>query len=478
MLLWDRMRCAPDPEQSIPDGATDDIGRFPWMGIIQHTFYMGGRSRFAVTSGILIHPEYVIASAEDMARIHPETLANTTQFVAWHSKDVKYTVDVKDYTLHPEFVEGSTLASIALVELHNYGQIGYSEAGSPILPICMTVTGAGSLSDLYAIKMTDVKGEVFKEAYKMSFVEDKDCEEFYYKAKLTYKKMRPINPICAVVDQLTTPCVWDGGSALVTRQGWGYWKLVGFGVRGPGCGAPARFIHIHDYMDWIDALVSFSDLDMGDEEEHKLYFRRLSPIKLIMYKGETKIPKDQGQCERKDRGGVLFKDSSEVLVNKNFAQGFYFLTVTQIAGFYCASVALEAVSRSNAAVWLEHHCHRDVVGLAPGMQGPDARFYCASVSLEAVSRSNAAVWLEHHCHRDVVGLAPGMQGPDARKMECFVYYKSKAFLEFRFFFSFRVVIELTMYGKEELPKLLPNPFHTTETTNNWFPTGIFSSECP
>lgn len=70
-----------------------------------------------------------------------------------------------------------------------------------------------------------------------------------------------------------------------------YWHALfqlGFGIRGPGCGAPARFVYIHDYMDWIDAIISFSPEDMEEgEEEHKIYFRRLSPIKLVMYTGLT-----------------------------------------------------------------------------------------------------------------------------------------------------------------------------------------------
>lgn len=32
-----------------------------------------------------------------------------------------------------------------------------------------------------------VKGEIFKEAYKMSHVESNDCEDFYYKAKVSIK---------------------------------------------------------------------------------------------------------------------------------------------------------------------------------------------------------------------------------------------------------------------------------------------------
>ncbi|XP_059057826.1 uncharacterized protein LOC131851352 [Achroia grisella] len=406
-----------------------DIGRFPWLGVVQHSFYIGGKTRFAITAAILVHPAFAIAPAEDIARILPESLMNNTKFILWYSNTIKYSIDVVDYVLHPDYLEKVTQATIALLELNTYGETGLSDNSQPVLPVCMPVRGSGTFSDLHAVRMTDVSGELQKEIRQMSFINKRDCTEFYYRAKLSYKMMAPTYPICAASHTQMEPCVWDGGVALISRQSWGYWKLLGFGVRGPGCAAPARFINIHDYLFWIDEVISNqSPEDMVDT--HKIYFRRLSPYKLIMYKGDSHVPKEQGQCTRGSRGNVLFKDSSEILITKNFGQGFYFVAVSQIAGFLCAVVDLETSSRTNTAIWVEHNCHRDVTGLAHGMD----------------------------------------EGPDYRRVECFLYFKSTAFIEFRFYFSFRAVIELTLYGSEEQPRKIPNPFHRTETTDPWEPT--------
>lgn len=61
---------------------------------------------------------------------------------------------------------------------------------------------------------------------------------------------------------------------------------IGFSVRGPGCGAPTRFLYIHDYMTWIDEVISRRPLrDM--EDDTVIMFRRVSPIKLTMYSGRS-----------------------------------------------------------------------------------------------------------------------------------------------------------------------------------------------
>ena len=50
-------------------------------------------------------------------------------------------------------------------------------------------------------------------------------------------------------------------------------------------------------------------------------------ISIIKITAGVPIPKNYGQCERKVRGTVLFKDSAEILINKNFVQGFYFVSI-------------------------------------------------------------------------------------------------------------------------------------------------------
>ncbi|XP_037293047.1 uncharacterized protein LOC115454730 isoform X2 [Manduca sexta] len=405
------------------------------MGILQHSFYMGEKTRYAVTGAVLIHPGYAIAAAEDIAKIHPEQLTNNTQFILWESQDRKYSMDVVDYILHPEYMEKVTIATIALLQLFTMTDDGFTNTPAPVLPICLPISGAGVFTDLYTVRMNDENQELIKETMKMSFVDNKDCEEFYYRANLNYKKMAPQSSVCVTSEQVMDPCVWDGGIALVTRQSWGFWKLLGFGVRGPGCGAPARFVNMHDYIPWIDEIVSRRPSeDELEDGTSKWLLRQLSPVKLVMVETSKIRSKETGQCDKHDRGDVIYKDNTEIVLNKNFAQGFFFLVINQIGQFTCLIVNMETSSRTNAAMWVEHYCHRDLTGLAHGVNEP--------------------------LHR----------GDGYKKIECFMYFKSAAFIEFRFLFSFKAILEVTLYGREEIPREIPNPWVTDITTLPWWPT--------
>nr|XP_034834608.1 uncharacterized protein LOC117991162 [Maniola hyperantus] len=149
----------------------------------------------------------------------------------------------------------------------------------------------------------------------------------------------------------------------------------------------------------------------------------------MLVSAKVRQPKEMGQCERRTRGGIMYKDTTELLVSKNFAQGFFFLSVAQVAQMNCAVVLLDVNARTNAAVWVEHHCHGDLMG------------------------DHRAKIFRDHAQKD-----------------CFVYFKSVAFVEFRFYFSFKATLEVALYGSEEDPKVIPNPFHVTQATYSWWPT--------
>ncbi|KAJ8712823.1 hypothetical protein PYW08_008127 [Mythimna loreyi] len=428
-LVWDNVHCSKDPNQEMPEGTVADIGRFPWLGIVQHTFYIGGKIQHAVTGAVLIHPAFAIASADDMARINVDQIRNKTLLILWGDNKKKHAMEVKDYILHPEYQDKITSASIALVDLIAWGEAQMNDWKAPVPPICMPIKGSGTYDNpMYAAKMSDTYGKMDKEIMKMKFVENPACEEFYYKNHLTYGKMNPTNPLCAVSEFSKTPCVWDAGTALITRQSWGFWKLLGFAIRGPGCGAPTRFLNIHDYVPWINDVISVMPYEES-EITYKLGIRRVGPYKLVIYKPNEIIPKRRGQCIRGQRGSIMFKDSAEVLVNKNFVQGFYFLVVSMMAEFKCAIVDLDVHRQSNAAIWVEHNCHRDAMG-------------------------------SHH----------GFDRPSRERMACFLYFKTAAFIEVRFYFSFKANLDISVFGTEEKHRLVPNPFKSTQMTTNWWPT--------
>ncbi|XP_053611133.1 uncharacterized protein LOC128675635 [Plodia interpunctella] len=427
---WEKVKCSVDADQAVPEGRVP-IGRFPWLGVVQHKFYVGGQVKFAVTAGVLVHPAYAIASAEDIARVPRTHLFNNTKFILWNSENTKIALDVQDYLLHPEYEEKVTFATLALLELITYGYTGISDYKSVVLPICMPVTGAGTFDKLYSVRYTDDGGEINKEVNRMTLVPHSQCEEFYYQTGLSYDKMKPRRPLCASVESQKRACVWDAGSVLFARQSWGHWMILGFSTRGAGCGAPARFVSIHDFIPWIDDVITKLSPDEMDKLV-KVHFRRDSPFAFKMYAGDVKLPKEFGQCgDRRQRGTVIYKDSSEVLTTKAFSQGFFFMSVANLASVNCINVELDTLSRTNAAVWVEHQCRRDMTNQA---------------------------W------------TPKFRQPDYRKLDCFMYFRSKSFIEFRFFFTFKATFEVTIYGRLEATPLMPNPNNDVETTIPWHPT--------
>ncbi|XP_075984139.1 vitamin K-dependent protein C-like [Anticarsia gemmatalis] len=210
----------------MPEGIQLNIGRFPWLGVVQHSFHVGGKQAFAITGAILIHSTYALAAAEDVARILPQTLQNNTKLVLWKSATEKFALEVHDYVLHPEYVKGKTTASIALLDLVPPAAADFSDYVAPVRPICLPTGGLGSYENIYSVKLTDITGELQKEVHKMNFVSRDKCDQYYYEAQLHYEKMNPISPVCAVTANATVPCVWDSGTALITRQSWGFWQLV------------------------------------------------------------------------------------------------------------------------------------------------------------------------------------------------------------------------------------------------------------
>ncbi|XP_026321443.1 uncharacterized protein LOC113231366 [Hyposmocoma kahamanoa] len=63
-----------------------------------------------------------------------------------------------------------------------------------------------------------------------------------------------------------------------------------------------------------------------------------------------------------------------------------------------------------------------------------------------------------------------MVGFERKKMDCYVYFKTAAFVEFRYKFVYSARLELAMYGHDEPLANVPDPWTNTETTDPWWPT--------
>ncbi|CAB3220148.1 unnamed protein product [Arctia plantaginis] len=431
--VWEKLPCAPDEKHFMPEGIEKDTGRFPWLGIIQYGFTVGDKRIYAISGVVLIHSLYAISAAEDLAKIDRTMLENNTELIFWKTADYKVAAPVKDYILHPEFEGEITSATLALVSMVHPFETDFNEFIAPVKPVCMPLSGIGTYNDMYVVKFTDVTGELQKEVYKMKPIDKNECDNFYVHRQLHYDKMNPTNPLCAASFNATSACVWDSGTALISRQSWGFWQLLGFGVRGPGCAAPTKFLNLIDYIAWINDIIQsapFQDIyDDKNQEGLTLGLRRLSPTRLIFYPVTAVLPRYLGDCHVDERGRTLYRDQSQIASNTHFAQAYYLVSVTQDASFHCGEINLRVGQRTNAVMWVENHCHRAMEGM--------------------VYHQAKTGWLE--------------------ELECFIYFKSTAYLEFKFTFSFKAEITIVMYGKLDEPGF-HHPYRRRPITTSWWPT--------
>ncbi|XP_050356408.1 uncharacterized protein LOC126777441 [Nymphalis io] len=100
----------------------------------------------------------------------------------------------------------------------------------------------------YVMTIDDCKRSAIK-IHKMAYVDPERCKTFYRKSELDVEKMWPIHTVCAKA--LTgTECIWRSGALLALRQN-NKWSLIGFGIYGPGCKAPSRFLDYSQYRPWV-----------------------------------------------------------------------------------------------------------------------------------------------------------------------------------------------------------------------------------
>ncbi|XP_050356819.1 serine protease 33-like [Nymphalis io] len=151
---------------------------------------------------------------------------------------------VMSYTIHPEY-EFATYNTIALVELAEHYQ-------DELKPICWPQYSYNTSNNLFAVGYTDENKFLEKLIYKLEYVDQPLCNEFYNRIGFKNNLYIPSHYFCAFAKNNKKNCVWENGMALVSNTT-GPWVLIGFGIKGPGCAGPSRFIDILKFQPWIEA---------------------------------------------------------------------------------------------------------------------------------------------------------------------------------------------------------------------------------
>ncbi|CAH1641913.1 unnamed protein product [Spodoptera littoralis] len=196
-------RCDEATTAQVAEGNFGQSGVFNWLGMLKVVSYENKKWITALTGIVLVKPKHVLANADDIVKIPQHVFERDTKAMFVPAKGAEWTVQPKSYSTHPEY-EYSTVNTIAIVELDVEDVNDF-----PLNPICLPSSSFNTSKYLYLTGFTDEHQVLQKVIYKIQYLEQNVCDEFYNRAG------------------------------------------IGFGVRGPGCAAPARFIDLFPYLPWI-----------------------------------------------------------------------------------------------------------------------------------------------------------------------------------------------------------------------------------
>ncbi|CAG4966207.1 unnamed protein product [Colias eurytheme] len=236
----------------VQEGNIGENASFPWLGVLRVHVHKGSNFQTALSGLLLIKTTYAIVSGSDVARVSRHLLRTDSKAMFITSDGKYWTCGVKDYIMHPEY-EYTTYNTLALIELDIDKD---NENYSNLKPICWPSYLYNASTYLYALGYTDENQILEKVIYKMQYVSLPLCEEFYNRAGTSGGKLPQYQ--CGYAINNKKNCAWDNGMVLASNST-GFWSVIGFGVRGPGCAAPARFINIYPYLSWIRTATDLID---------------------------------------------------------------------------------------------------------------------------------------------------------------------------------------------------------------------------
>ncbi|KAF9422011.1 hypothetical protein HW555_002231, partial [Spodoptera exigua] len=332
----DVVDCGIDHALDVYEGDVE-LKYYPWVGILFYSYYGEEGDSRAVTSVILIQSEFVIAAAADIGPMPKRNFRRSARVLlgeSWSRPGRR----VRNYVLHPEY--GETYNTVALVQLST------PIRNVNIRPVCPPPNLLRNPT-FYVIKMKEDINVLSKEVIRVMHIPGDMCKEFYVAANLYSKKMRPPHVACAVSADTSEVCVWGAGGALVSRDVWGRWMLLGLGVRGPGCGAPSRYLDMMSYYPWIEkSLDDFNRVSLSKISKKKYVLRTSS------------IYQRFGACDEEEKINLVFRETIVLRTDNNKYQYLtYNVTLTDNVEYSCMTMELVNAS-AVSEMRIKHFCNR------------------------------------------------------------------------------------------------------------------------
>ncbi|KAL0860704.1 hypothetical protein ABMA27_010045 [Loxostege sticticalis] len=256
--------CDESHADDLQEGNIGESEHFPWLGILRVHLHEFNQLKIAVTGLVLVKERHAIANAEDLSKIPKPVFMQDSKAMFIPKRGEPWFTKPVDYMIHPEF-EFSTYNTIALVELE------VEQGTMPFKPVCWPGNFFNTSNQLYALGYTDDNKLLEKTVYSLQYVKPSLCQEFYNRAGFAEPKSAPMYVQCGFAPNNKKDCTWENGMAMVSNST-GKWTLIGFGVRGPGCSAPARFIDMSAYLPWVETATDLEQINDYPDFRRKTAF--------------------------------------------------------------------------------------------------------------------------------------------------------------------------------------------------------------
>ncbi|XP_013165714.1 PREDICTED: uncharacterized protein LOC106116424 [Papilio xuthus] len=291
------------------------IETYPWFGVI--VFPLEG----LITSSpvVLITKQLVIGAAIEIANLPKvDFRARTKVILGTNCKGRRHSV--VEYSYHPDF-QKNTYSSLVLIQIEPNFEV-------ELRPICPPPSMINK-PDFYAFSLAEDCMLSAVEIYKMSYVDTKECKSYYRRTGLNVKSIWPKYTVCAKA-QRGGECLWQSGVFLVTKHK-KRWKLIGFGVYGPGCSSPARFLDYGMYHQWIRTNI---------QRIGRPAITRLAGNHIVMRRRLTSVQRF-GPCDPEETKVEIYTDHSSIQpVSAKPRNAYYNFTI--LAGYEYSCIVFRA----------------------------------------------------------------------------------------------------------------------------------------
>uniref|UniRef100_A0A2A4J4C1 Peptidase S1 domain-containing protein n=1 Tax=Heliothis virescens TaxID=7102 RepID=A0A2A4J4C1_HELVI len=259
------------------------IETYPWLGTL---YYPYGTERYT-TAVVLVTRQIALGTATEIDELPKDDFRARARVVIGQNCSGE-SVGIRDYSIHSDY-RRKTHSTLAIIQL-----------------------------ETDHVKMNCTQSAV--RVHKMKYVSPEECTIFYRRAGLDLDSMWPMHTACAK-SVTGGHCVWRSGAILVIKID-RRWRLLGFGIYGPGCEAPSRFLDYSMYHDWVQRSV---------ETIGRPAVTKVAPNYLILRRTSSNVRRF-GECDQEEMKAEIYTDTIKM---RTTGKMVYNLTIVSAFEYSC-----------------------------------------------------------------------------------------------------------------------------------------------